>query len=170
MDAKGFKLQVEVHRKRGASLSKLTDMWLSTWGEEEDEDNMGWFLWCDLQSSFTVVCNFPFFSCYDFPLVCRAQMMLYLDISAKVRKPWFHQLVQVQLFMRWSRLCLEIQLSAWNWVLFPRCLRIMFSWFLWTRLKPPLSDSDWETSASFCCIFALLWIPAAYSMDSSCLL
>ena len=32
MDAKGLKIPVDAHKQRGASLSRLTDMWLSTWG------------------------------------------------------------------------------------------------------------------------------------------
>ena len=42
MDSKGVKLSVQVHLQRGASLSRLTDMWLSTWGAEEESD--GWSL------------------------------------------------------------------------------------------------------------------------------
>ena len=38
LDSKGVKLPVQVHLQRGASLSRLTDMWLSTWGEEEESD------------------------------------------------------------------------------------------------------------------------------------
>ena len=38
MDANGSKIPVKVHLQRGASLSRLTDMWLSTWGEEENVD------------------------------------------------------------------------------------------------------------------------------------
>ena len=37
MDSKGEKLSVQVHLQRGASLSRLTDMWLNTWGEEEED-------------------------------------------------------------------------------------------------------------------------------------
>ena len=39
MDTKGVKLPVQVHLQRGASLSRLTDMWLSTWGVEEESDD-----------------------------------------------------------------------------------------------------------------------------------
>ena len=39
MDSKGVKLSVQVHLQRGASLSRLTDMWLSTWGAEEENDD-----------------------------------------------------------------------------------------------------------------------------------
>jgi len=37
MDSKGEKLSVQAHLQRGASLSRLTDMWLNTWGEEEED-------------------------------------------------------------------------------------------------------------------------------------
>ena len=36
MDALGNKLPNMLHLQRGGSLSRLTKMWLSTWGEEED--------------------------------------------------------------------------------------------------------------------------------------
>ena len=36
MDSEGVKVPVQLHLERGASLSRLTDMWLSTWGEEEN--------------------------------------------------------------------------------------------------------------------------------------
>ena len=36
LDAKGSKIPVTDHLQRGACLSRLTDMWLSTWGEEEE--------------------------------------------------------------------------------------------------------------------------------------
>ena len=38
LDSEGLHLPVQVHLQRGASLSRLTDMWLSTWGEEEIVD------------------------------------------------------------------------------------------------------------------------------------
>ena len=38
LDQNGAKLPTRVHLQRGASLSKLTDMWLYTWGEEETND------------------------------------------------------------------------------------------------------------------------------------
>ena len=38
MDSSGSEIPVKVHLQRGASLSKLTDMWLGTWGEEERMD------------------------------------------------------------------------------------------------------------------------------------
>ena len=38
MDSRGAKVSVDVHLQRGASLSRLTDMWLSTWGEEDNVD------------------------------------------------------------------------------------------------------------------------------------
>ena len=33
LDPKGSKIPVEDHMKRGASLSRLVDMWMSTWGD-----------------------------------------------------------------------------------------------------------------------------------------
>ena len=36
MDSEGVKVPVQLHLERGASLSRLTDMWLSTWGKEEN--------------------------------------------------------------------------------------------------------------------------------------
>ena len=33
LDSKGSKIPVKDHLKRGASLSRLVDMWLSTWGD-----------------------------------------------------------------------------------------------------------------------------------------
>ena len=36
LDAKGSKIPVTDHLQRSACLSRLTDMWLSTWGEEEE--------------------------------------------------------------------------------------------------------------------------------------
>ena len=35
-DVQGVPVQVSVHLARGASLSRLTDAWLSMWYEEED--------------------------------------------------------------------------------------------------------------------------------------
>ena len=36
MDSLGYKISTTLHLQRGGSLSRLTDMWLSTWGEEEE--------------------------------------------------------------------------------------------------------------------------------------
>ena len=36
MDPQGSKVPVRDHLKRGASFSRLTDFWLSTWDEEND--------------------------------------------------------------------------------------------------------------------------------------
>ena len=38
LDQNETRLSTKVHLQRGASLSKLTDMWLHTWGEEETDD------------------------------------------------------------------------------------------------------------------------------------
>ena len=38
MDCVGGEVPDHVHLQRGASLSRLTDIWLSTWGEEENDD------------------------------------------------------------------------------------------------------------------------------------
>ena len=38
LDSEGLNVPVQIHLQRGASLSRLTDMWLSTWGEEEMND------------------------------------------------------------------------------------------------------------------------------------
>ena len=48
MDAQGTKIPVELHRKRGTSLARLTDIWLSTWGEEVEEEIGGLLPWRDL--------------------------------------------------------------------------------------------------------------------------
>ena len=37
LDSKSCRVPIKDHLKRGASLSRLTDMWLSTWGEEEED-------------------------------------------------------------------------------------------------------------------------------------
>ena len=37
-DPKWAKISVKDHLKRGASLARLVDMWLSTWGHETDRD------------------------------------------------------------------------------------------------------------------------------------
>ena len=38
LDSKGLHVSDQIHLQRGASLARLTDMWLSTWGEEEIGD------------------------------------------------------------------------------------------------------------------------------------
>ena len=37
-DAQGADVSTRTHLERGAALSKLTDMWLSTWGDEMEEN------------------------------------------------------------------------------------------------------------------------------------
>ena len=36
-DSKKSRIPVKDHLKRGASLSRLRDMWLDTWGEDTDD-------------------------------------------------------------------------------------------------------------------------------------